>query len=257
MLGEPMRTQFDWNFKLLDFPVRISPWFWLAAILLGQGASGGNPQRLLVWIAAVFVSILIHELGHAFAFRHYGTSSQIVLYHFGGLAIPASSGAAWGQSNRTHDPRHHLIISAAGPGIQILSAVALYLLFNLGGYQVNTSFFPFWEQSDPSLDVKEISNNFVRWFVFYYMYISIFWGLLNLLPVYPLDGGQISRDLFMLFGGRNALPHSLMFSTFVAAGVALYSFMVLHQMYLSIMFAFLGHSSYQALQAYTSGYRRW
>ncbi len=52
----------------------------------------GQGILLLMWIAAVFVSILIHELGHALAMRRYGISSYIVLYHFGGLAIPDRGG---------------------------------------------------------------------------------------------------------------------------------------------------------------------
>ena len=253
MLGEPMRTQFDWNFKLFDFPIRISAWFWLAALLIGQGASSGNPQYMLVWIAVVFVSILIHELGHAFAFRYYGVSAQIVLYHFGGLAIPNSIGSVWGQSDRTHDPRNHIVISAAGPGLQILSAVALAIVLKVGGYQVP---FELLERLIPLPGDTPIPSELITVSVIFYMYVSVFWALLNLLPVYPLDGGQIARDLFVLFGGADALPRSLMLSTFAAGAVALYSFMKIQEPFLGIMFAFLGYSSYQALQAYTGGYRR-
>src|SRR5207302_5403914 len=46
---------------------------------------------LLIWIACTFVSILIHELGHVFMGRLFGSHGHIVLYSFGGLAIGSSA----------------------------------------------------------------------------------------------------------------------------------------------------------------------
>jgi hypothetical protein len=70
--------------------------FWVMAALFGwgtaQGLAGDDGRSLLlylaVWTAVVFVSILIHELGHALAFASCGQASRIVLYHFGGLTVP-------------------------------------------------------------------------------------------------------------------------------------------------------------------------
>ena len=83
-LGEPARTPYDLQFSIFNFPVRISALFWLVGLITGQGSAQEGVRFLLVWIAALFVSILIHELGHTFAFRYFGISSHIVLYHFGG-----------------------------------------------------------------------------------------------------------------------------------------------------------------------------
>lgn len=250
MLSEPMRTKFDWNFELFNFPVRISCWFWLAAIVLG---SNGNPRTVLAWVVAVFISILIHELGHAFAFRHFGVSSRIVLYHFGGLAVPDSYGSMGGRVNRANRPRNSMIISAAGPALQILSAVALFLILRAGGYAVPNP-FNFLDHLVPIEPTRVLQNEMIRNFIGQYMFISIFWALLNLLPIYPLDGGQIARDLFILFGGGDGLPKSLILSTCTGAGVAVYGFSR-GMPFLAIMFAMLAYSSYQALQAYT-GHRR-
>ncbi|GAF97863.1 unnamed protein product, partial [marine sediment metagenome] len=69
-LAEPPPTQADLNFRLFGFNVRVSPWFWLLAVILGAGGIGGGtpPREILIWVAVVFVSILVHEFGHTLAF---------------------------------------------------------------------------------------------------------------------------------------------------------------------------------------------
>src|SRR5512146_1456782 len=88
----PPPTRYDLRFSLLGFPVRVHPLFWLIAVLLGSASA--DLVQILIWVLVVFVSILIHELGHALAFRRYGLSSQIVLHFAGGLTIPEST--LWG-----------------------------------------------------------------------------------------------------------------------------------------------------------------
>ena len=53
---------------------------------------------------------------------------------------------------------------------------------------------------------------------------SIFWAILNLMPVYPLDGGQIARELFLIFNARNGIRYSLMLSIMTGAGLAVLGF---------------------------------
>ena len=101
ILGEPRPTRFDLNFSLMGFPVRVHPAFFILPLLLGAGFTGLAYQIglnagviLLVLAVVFFVSILVHELGHALAFRYYGYPCRIMLYWMGGLAIP-DSGGAW------------------------------------------------------------------------------------------------------------------------------------------------------------------
>ena len=117
LLAEPQETGADWRFDLLGIRVRVSVWFWIAAALLGwnvcQAMSRGDQRTLLqmlaIWIGAVLVSLLVHELGHALAYRFYGQDAQIVLYHFGGLAIPD----AWGRRRHLR-PLERMLVAAAG-----------------------------------------------------------------------------------------------------------------------------------------------
>ena len=164
MLAEPPRTPYDLNFRLFGFPVRVHPLFWLAAALLGANALDAGIQYLLIWIAVVFVSILVHELGHALAFRRFGSGSHIVLWMFGGLAVPyASVGQRWKQ----------IVVSLAGP-------VAGFILCGLvyGSHKLWH-----WGARENGLPV-------------FYLYSALFsvnliWGIFNLLPVLPLDGGHV------------------------------------------------------------------
>ncbi|HSO11633.1 MAG TPA: hypothetical protein VLT51_04610, partial [Anaerolineales bacterium] len=90
----PPPTQYDLRFSIAGIPVRVHPLFWLIALLLG---SSGALVEIPIWILVVFVSILVHELGHALAFRRYGIQSHIVLHAMGGLTIPESTpwGTGW------------------------------------------------------------------------------------------------------------------------------------------------------------------
>jgi membrane-associated protease RseP (regulator of RpoE activity) len=82
------------------------------------------------------------------------------------------------------------------------------------------------------------------------LFINIFWGLVNLLPVYPLDGGQIARELLELASGPDGVRQSLWFSVICAAVVAILAFTKLDDKYLAIFFAYLAYTSYATLQAH-------
>ncbi len=137
MLQTPERSPYDLNFQFLGFPVRVTWTFWLVAAALGYShaqsidylygevyaepnATPGKAALLAVWIGVMFVSILVHELGHTLAFRYFGIQSQIVLYHFGGLAIPDSFTSWRGARTRRVSAVEQLVISAAGPVAQLL-----------------------------------------------------------------------------------------------------------------------------------------
>src|SRR3954453_23886112 len=87
ILGEPPPSQGDLHFRLFGFPVRVHPFFWIATVFLGMGGSEkADPLDTLVWVAVVFVSILVHEMGHAIVQTYFGGHPRITLYGFGGLA---------------------------------------------------------------------------------------------------------------------------------------------------------------------------
>jgi hypothetical protein len=128
MFAEPQDTAADLHFSLAGIRVRVSAWFWLAAALIGwnvcQSFSRGDQRALLqflaLWVGAVFVSLLVHEFGHALAYRFFGQSAHVVLYHFGGLAVPET----WGRRGYLR-PFQRLVVSAAGPLAQLAFAALI------------------------------------------------------------------------------------------------------------------------------------
>ena len=108
-LNEPPNSQGDLKFRLLGIPVRVSPMFWVVGFLLHIGGRDGvKPIDMIAWMAAVFVSIVIHEMGHALTARHFGHRPWITLHGMGGLASYNSS-----NDSVSTDVK----ITAAGPGI--------------------------------------------------------------------------------------------------------------------------------------------
>ena len=64
MIGQAGETEFDLRFQILGIPVRVHPLFWLmAAFIVWESAE--DPKLKVLGIMCVFISILVHELGHA------------------------------------------------------------------------------------------------------------------------------------------------------------------------------------------------
>ncbi|MDG2221268.1 MAG: site-2 protease family protein [Rubripirellula sp.] len=257
LIQEPGQSPYDLRFELLGFPVRVAWTFWAASLVFGYGLvqtldnllavlSPGVLPLLLLWTACLFVSILIHELGHALAFRQNGIRASIVLYYLGGLAIPTGSYSSRGSGGL--NPKQDIWVSFAGPLAQLLSAAVLGGVVVLMGYRLTVlEWMPGPFASIPgTLEGKELALDSPGLFalVTFYMFPSVLWALLNLIPVWPLDGGHIMRSSILLNGGN--VVQALWVSVIVAGFMAFYGFSN-GQQFLGFMFVMLGVSSYQAI----------
>ena len=243
ILAEPSPSQGDLHFSLFGFPVRINPWFWLVALFLsGLGA----PVSVFLWIAAMLICILLHELGHAVVMRAYGYRPSIVLYSFGGLAIPH----AGRNSIRRPGPWGQMLISFAGPASGfLLTAILVLGLHYLGGYRVWV-FEPSWRNVVP---IAGVPNLFLGEFLYFVFQISVMWGLLNLLPIYPLDGGQIAQQIFELNNPQDAVRQSLILSVIVGGLMSAIALLQWQEFYLALLFIWMTYSNFTTLQSYHSG----
>ena len=237
MFYEPARSPYDWKFQLGPIPVRVHPWFWLLSVFLGLGGNGGA-REILAWVAVVFVSILVHELGHALAMQIYGIHSRIVLYSFGGLTI-----SDFRPRLRWFD---NVFISFAGPLAGFLFLGLVLILFSLtGNPQV-------WELVPGVFGLGQIVlvvNPAITRLLLDLIFVNMLWGIFNLLPIFPLDGGQITREFFQWLSPYRGFHWALSVSMVTAIVFAVF-FLSTRQYFAAIMFGMLAMSNRQMMRMY-------
>lgn len=219
MFGTVAPTPFDLRFSLFGIPVRVHPFFWIAWLVMGW--TPHEPNLMLIWVLCAFISILVHELGHALTAQHFGWPPHIVLYAFGGYA---SFQPTWG-----HSTARSILVSFAGPwaGFMLYAVVIgiQKLLVHQGVPLSGLAMDAFWAMK----------------------MINLWWGVVNLLPVYPLDGGQISRAALSHWRPYNGVDVSLKLSLITAIGVALLAYRF-HQTNAALLFGVLAFENFQMLQ---------
>jgi Zn-dependent protease len=204
-------TPYDLRWRMFGIHVRVHPLFWLVAAILSWRELDLGIPNILLSMVCVFASILIHEMGHVVVGRCFGSRGHIVLWAFGGLAIG---------SNGSDKRWQRIAVSAAGP-------MAQFLLFG-----IILVVIPFLPQSLPGYVLKRwylagaeeyVFPSLLYTFLETMLFVNLYWPILNLLPIWPLDGGQISRELFTWGSPRNGVRLSLQLSMGVAGLLALYA----------------------------------
>lgn len=153
------------RFRLFGMPVTVQGSFLLIAALIGI-IGVGDLSQTLAWIAVVFVSILIHELGHAFTARNFGSDVVIELNGLGGLT-------RWSVPAEDLTPGRRALIAAAGSATGLLFGGVIWLVAT---------------QVEPGSGLTSFILESL-------VYVNVFWGLLNWLPIRPLDGGHLLESL--------------------------------------------------------------
>jgi Zn-dependent protease len=142
-------------------------WYALVGYRMGGGAGAA---AALVFILAVFASVVAHEYGHALTARHYGIRTRgITLLPIGGVA----------QLERMPDrPAHELLIALAGPAVTLAIAIALYAAVAATGAPPIT---------------RDVIAGTEGGFLQRLLWINIVLLGFNLLPAFPMDGGRVLR----------------------------------------------------------------
>jgi Zn-dependent protease len=197
LLAEPEPTPYDLRWRMFGIPVRVHPLFWLVTVVLGWTWSRLGFGYLALWVGCVFTSILLHELGHVWMGQAFGSRGHIVLFSFGGLAIG---------SKDVRRRWQRVAVSFAGPGIQLV----LYgVLWFAASYLLPAEFLA--------------ENRPVRRAIGMLLFINLFWPILNLLPIWPLDGGQITREVLEGASPQKGLTASLVISATVSGLLAVFA----------------------------------
>ena len=126
----------------------------------------------------IFICVLLHELGQVFAARRYGVKTRdVTLWPFGGIAS---------MERMPDKPSQELIVALAGPAVNVVIALALFLYL---GATLDPENLPRIEDPKVSMAVKVLFANII---------IVIF----NMIPAFPMDGGRVLRALLAMRMGN-------------------------------------------------------
>jgi Zn-dependent protease len=182
--------------RVLGIPVRVHLSFLVFAAFVLLAADGwSRPEvvtRSLTYLVVLFAALLAHELGHGVSARAVGGSaSRIVLWGLGG----------WAEVSHPRRLRPRIVVALAGVGVNLLlAALAAAVLAFRGGV-------PGWPSVVPGADVVAMVYG-----------INLALAILNLLPAFPYDGGEVAEALLgRRFGPAKAAGTVL--ATGVVAGL--------------------------------------
>lgn len=206
--------------RLMGIPFRLH-WSWFLAVFLIAWtlAAGFFPQTLpedeaersVYWglgvLAALglFVSVLLHELGHAFVARRFGVPVRgIRLFVFGGVA------ELGGEPKK---PGQEILIALGGPAVSVL----LIILYSVGLSLVLAGGAVRWEVSEGFLRFRGGTRLAVEGagLLYYLGLVNTIVLLFNLVPAFPLDGGRVLRGIVWAATG------DYLWSTRIAGGIGI------------------------------------
>ncbi|AFE07220.1 M50 family peptidase [Corallococcus coralloides DSM 2259] len=206
-------------YQSLPLPGRHSGAGWLGDQLAdasSPGHMGAVVSYVLAWMFIVFVSVLVHELGHAVAFRFFGYQPSVDLVFMGGVTRPNTDSPL---------PWHKDVVSSfAGPLAGLtLGVLCWVVLMQVRGRSEVADFF--------------LSNFF---------FANMVWAVLNLLPVPPLDGGHISTALATRMFGRRGFIVSHVLALGLCVGLVLLSIKS-GALFMGVLFAMFGFQAFRVL----------
>jgi membrane-associated protease RseP (regulator of RpoE activity) len=203
--------------QIFGFPLRVDPFFFVTAWLIGGRQ---EPLWMLVWVLVVLTGVLAHELGHAFAGRRLGLEPWIRLMAFGGMT-------GWTRQRRL-TAGQQIVISAAGPAVGI----------SIGGAVLAARFAGVFAGASPA--VLQVLD--------YVLWVNLAWGILNLLPILPLDGGHILSSVAGLVAGRNGRIAARVFSIILTVVIGLWALLA-GEWWIAILGVVLTIANVQGLRA--------
>jgi Zn-dependent protease len=199
-------------------PIQILPIFWALAIMIGWINSGGSITVMAVWVVIIFISVLIHEFGHALTALAFGQRAQIQLMGMGGVTT---------REGRRLSAWKEFLIVLNGPMAGLLLAFFAFLSLVMFADSIT----PFW------YGVLELTAR-----------ANLFWTVLNLLPITPLDGGHLLRIPLERWFGVLGIKISLFISCILALLIGVFFFLISQILMgaVLLMFAFESYRTWKS-----------
>jgi len=171
-----IKVQVHWSFLLLIG--------WIVFVGLISGMSTRGTVWNIIFVLVLFICVVLHELGHALTAKRFDVQTQkITLLPIGGVAS---------LEEMPEEPKQELLITLAGPAVNLLIALLLYIF-------IPFDFFRNLDQQQIQEFFSEISP---RNFLFLLFYANIILAAFNFIPAFPMDGGRILRALLAMRMGR-------------------------------------------------------
>lgn len=170
---------------------------WVIVPHVSAGHSAMAIVRSVLFLAALFTIVILHELGHAFAARRYGIKTQdITLLPIGGVAR---------LERMPEEPRQELVVALAGPAVNVvLAAVCLVGIVILGAATIGAA----WARGGLPLEIAAGQSRQIQSvgdlpmagidFLGQLLFLNVMMVVFNLIPAFPMDGGRVLRALLAM-----------------------------------------------------------
>jgi Zn-dependent protease/CBS domain-containing protein len=160
----------------VTFPLLFA---WIALNGFGRGANARTVLFTLALTLAVFVIVVLHEGAHALTARRFGIRTRdITLLPIGGIAR---------LERMPREPREELLITVAGPAVNVALAALLYGLLVVGGV---SDVRPELEKAATAVTLTSAMAQLIA--------INVWLAVFNLLPAFPMDGGRALRAILVM-----------------------------------------------------------
>jgi len=201
--------------KIFGIQFRIHLTFILLLFFIFMsGLSQYGPEKSFVavlFICAVFITVLIHEITHSLIARRYGKEARsITLLPIGGVAA---------MEEMPEKPMQEILMSAGGPLINLVIAGILYLI--IGNWS--------------GIGVPNLYPGSARAFFAGLIGINIILAIFNLVPAFPMDGGRVLRGILAMRMG-----HTKATSVAVSIGQAFAFFFIFFGLFFNLWLAIIG-----------------
>ena len=211
-MGQPL-------FLILGIPVHVSIWHVLTLLFFFQRSFHESVAFGIAMLMAASASVFLHEMGHALMSRHFRLQPTVVLTGFGGFTAhqPAQR------------PRDEFLVVAAGPAVNFLIAGVLMAV---------AAVVPPEEGGFAAMLIGEV------------MFLNVFWGLYNLLPIMPLDGGQLLRVALRRFIKKTLTADRWTHRIGLVLGVlmAIYLYVAYRSIFGAVLLGLAAFENYRALK---------
>lgn len=196
-------------------PITIYPTFWLFAALIGY-LNSMSFVGTLVWVGIILVSVLFHEYGHALTAMLFGQNPRIELVALGGLTYHNGQKLPfWKQ----------FFIVLDGPIFGFILVIIATILLQIPAFAQG--------MTGSILSLTRLVN--------------LFWTVINLLPVMPLDGGQLLRVVLERIFGLKGFKYAIITSMVIATGISLFFFLT-QSFIVGALFFLLAFQSYDTFR---------